>query len=185
MWPNPQFPADLVTFTEEILNGKLHFLCSGYSNTNNKDPETITLLSQEDVFDECIETLKTSCKTVHKNVLKIHHNNVKWSQIDPLRKKCPIWSFSDPHFPGFGLNTERYFVSPSIQSECGKIRTRNSKYGHFSRSDLQATLKELYDLTYIVQNGNVQKMAHNEISSFIGTVEVFLQKQQRLIITRQ
>ena len=28
MWPNPQFPADLVTFTEEILNVKLHFLCS-------------------------------------------------------------------------------------------------------------------------------------------------------------
>ena len=26
MWPNPQFPADLVTFTDEILNGKLHFL---------------------------------------------------------------------------------------------------------------------------------------------------------------
>ena len=25
MWPNSQFPADLVTFTEEILNGKLHF----------------------------------------------------------------------------------------------------------------------------------------------------------------
>ena len=30
MLPNPQFPADLVTFTEEILNGKLHFLRSGY-----------------------------------------------------------------------------------------------------------------------------------------------------------
>ena len=28
MRPYPQFPADLVTFTEEILNGKLHFLCS-------------------------------------------------------------------------------------------------------------------------------------------------------------
>ena len=27
MWPNPQFPADVVTFTEEILDGKLHFLC--------------------------------------------------------------------------------------------------------------------------------------------------------------
>ena len=23
-----KFPADLVAFTEEILNGKLHFLCS-------------------------------------------------------------------------------------------------------------------------------------------------------------
>ena len=31
MWPNPQFPGNLVTFTEEILNGKLHFLCSGRS----------------------------------------------------------------------------------------------------------------------------------------------------------
>ena len=29
MWPNPQFSADLVTFTEEILNGKYDFLCSG------------------------------------------------------------------------------------------------------------------------------------------------------------
>ena len=25
---DPQFPADLVTFAEEILNRKLHFLCS-------------------------------------------------------------------------------------------------------------------------------------------------------------
>ena len=25
MWPHPQFPADLVAFTEEHLNGKLHF----------------------------------------------------------------------------------------------------------------------------------------------------------------
>ena len=28
MWPNTQFPEDLVTFTEEILNRKFHFLCS-------------------------------------------------------------------------------------------------------------------------------------------------------------
>ena len=28
MWPNPQLAASLVTFTEEIVNGKLHFLCS-------------------------------------------------------------------------------------------------------------------------------------------------------------
>ena len=29
MWLNPQETADLVTFTKEILNEKLHFLCSG------------------------------------------------------------------------------------------------------------------------------------------------------------
>ena len=28
MCPNPKETADLVTFTEEILNGKIHFLCS-------------------------------------------------------------------------------------------------------------------------------------------------------------
>ena len=28
MRPNPQETADLVSFTEQILNGKLHFLCS-------------------------------------------------------------------------------------------------------------------------------------------------------------
>ena len=33
MWPNPHFPADLVTFTEEILNGKLQFLYDGHSGT--------------------------------------------------------------------------------------------------------------------------------------------------------
>ena len=32
MRANPQFPVDLATFTEEILNGKLHFLCSVYTN---------------------------------------------------------------------------------------------------------------------------------------------------------
>ena len=32
MWPNPQETADLVTFIEEILNGKLHFLCDAYIN---------------------------------------------------------------------------------------------------------------------------------------------------------
>ena len=30
MWPNSQFPANLVTFTEETLNVKLHFLFSAF-----------------------------------------------------------------------------------------------------------------------------------------------------------
>ena len=28
MWPNPPETEDLVTFIEEIFNGKLHFVCS-------------------------------------------------------------------------------------------------------------------------------------------------------------
>ena len=33
LWPNPQFAADLVTFTKEILNGKLHF-CALYGQSS-------------------------------------------------------------------------------------------------------------------------------------------------------
>ena len=32
MWTNPQEIADLVTFTEEIFNGKFYFLCSVSKN---------------------------------------------------------------------------------------------------------------------------------------------------------
>ena len=31
MWPSLQLGMDLVTFTEEIFNGELHFLCSDNS----------------------------------------------------------------------------------------------------------------------------------------------------------
>ena len=41
-----------------------------------------------------------------------------------LRKKCPHRSYSGPHFPAFGLNTERCGVSLHIQSECGKTQSR-------------------------------------------------------------
>ena len=44
--------------------------------------------------------------------------------------------FSGLYLPAFRLNTEIYGVSLRIQSESGKIRTReNSVFGHFSLSD--------------------------------------------------
>ena len=36
MWPNSQETADLVTVTEEILNEKLHFLCSAHFKEEKK-----------------------------------------------------------------------------------------------------------------------------------------------------
>ena len=41
MWPNPQFPADLITFTGEILNGKIHFLF----NEDYSDYQTSSFLN--------------------------------------------------------------------------------------------------------------------------------------------
>ena len=48
-------------------------------------------------------------------------------------KSVHIRSFSGPCFPAWRLNTERYFsVFIRIRENTGK---KNSKYGHFSRSD--------------------------------------------------
>ena len=36
MWSNQHANADLVTFTEEIFHGKLHFLCSEWTKEIEK-----------------------------------------------------------------------------------------------------------------------------------------------------
>ena len=37
MWPNSQKTEDLVSFTEEILNEKLHFLCGDQQKVLSTD----------------------------------------------------------------------------------------------------------------------------------------------------
>ena len=37
MWPNQQETVDLVTFTGESLNGKLHFLCSAEVKVDHQE----------------------------------------------------------------------------------------------------------------------------------------------------
>ena len=59
--------------------------------------------------------------------LKWHH--IKNSQVFwdvPCVKSVRIRNFSGPHFPAFGLNTERYSLSLRVHSECRKIRTRKT-----------------------------------------------------------
>ena len=57
MWSNPQYSADLVTFTEEILHGKLNFLCSAifyvthldhcFYNIHDKSTSFYNIVSRE------------------------------------------------------------------------------------------------------------------------------------------
>ena len=47
MGTNPQKTADLVPFTEEILNEKLHFLCSASSYIFDWTPNTPLQMFQE------------------------------------------------------------------------------------------------------------------------------------------
>ena len=61
MWPNPQFPADLVTFTEEKLNGKLLFLCSGSWSKHSMRRFVVCFLSIFDGYSQkfCFKRLET------------------------------------------------------------------------------------------------------------------------------
>ena len=67
-------------------------------------------------------------------MFEIFFNTTKNFQCLQCVKNVRIRIFSGPYFPAFGLNTERYEVSLSIQyevslsiqSKCGKIRTRKT-----------------------------------------------------------
>ena len=59
MLPNPQFPADLVTFTEEILKGKLDFLCN---DTVNITYVCLYAYTSDSYLDPC----QTFSVTLHK-----------------------------------------------------------------------------------------------------------------------
>ena len=108
MWPNPQFPADLVTFTEEILNGELHFLYSVCSTTS------INLGKM------CIHFPELLLLKCNKNVVcfsKTTQNNVKGPFFF---QKCP---FCHVMFGG-----SLYFLNKTLdQVYNNKLRNYNTK----------------------------------------------------------
>ena len=91
------------------------------------------------------------------------------------------------------LNQEKYLFekckeisnSPSKRVHNETLKTHKNSVRSL-QIDIRATLKELQDLTYIVKNEDVLKIARNEIANLTRAVKVSLQKQhQSLLITRQ
>ena len=66
MWPNPQFPTYLVTYTEEIFNEKLHFSCSERHKDNIYGHcSVIFIVDFAQVFAHCGNT-KIKCSRMFK-----------------------------------------------------------------------------------------------------------------------
>ena len=62
---------------------------------------------------------------MRKQLFKVNNEyEHKFYRIYFWVKSAHIRSYSGPHFPAFGLNTERYSVFLRIHSECGKMRPR-------------------------------------------------------------
>ena len=69
MSPNPQFPVDLVTFTEEILNGKLHFLCStSHADGTNPYSYAQDISSVISEFQRIVKKVFDWCRNNHMKV---------------------------------------------------------------------------------------------------------------------
>ena len=67
MWPNPQETADWVTFTEETLIGKLHFLSSG--KLQGRWESNVHLMNSID------QSIPESCS--YQTVIDIHEEDVR------------------------------------------------------------------------------------------------------------
>ena len=63
MWPNPPWPLDLVTFTGEIINGKLHFLCSGWFQNAHRFLNVFSLREANLIIRSAGESLKKTDST--------------------------------------------------------------------------------------------------------------------------
>ena len=89
------------------------------------------------------ETLKsTSYLTMKKQVNKKNVHEPHYV------KSVRIQSYSGPHFPAFGVNTQRCGVSLRIPSECGKMWTRiipNTDTFHEVLEVCQSVLSNKYE----------------------------------------
>ena len=83
------------------------------------------------VFRDISDTAVTIFTMTEAMLMKLQvsfKNYLEFSVENEAKRHCVksvrIRSYSGPHFPAFGLNTKRYYVSLRIQSKCWKMRTR-------------------------------------------------------------
>ena len=159
MWPNPQFPVDLVIFTEEILNGKLHYLCSANSKKVLLESALcniyrlqIATLIQDDPTTGVFQGEQQHFKAFHNsyfwhysvlryiywlyyNVISIYNIFYFSHHYKDLQKKggCYLFSFQIPNFCRF---SRFIFVDFSDCSRVTKIYFSHFTIRTFSLQDL-------------------------------------------------
>ena len=111
MWPNPEETVDLVTFTEEILNGKFHFLCSAIMLSSSMlsshyhqcyrlylwffqwiNLGQSFLMQMHAVY--CVEYMALLIAEPFKTVT-IHLHNMSWQMSIHLHNMS--WQYVEPH----------------------------------------------------------------------------------------
>ena len=140
MWPNPQESADLVIFTESILNEKLHFLCSVLMSR-----DTIIFLLQHLGFilnlQKCIlGRCKYQTKWIFFSIWVFFHDH---SRITGLQGKGEGISLT-PHYHFHPLHRHSYIsraiTAESLPLHIASSRTRTGNLWSLT-TELRANLK--------------------------------------------
>ena len=124
MRPYPQFPADLVTFTEEILNGKLHFL---YIET--KSPSSYVKFC---IF-ELVEVPSFIFCTFNKQFeiwAKFAKKGYFWSKAEKENIKIEFSIFKLMLAPNISLNTQLWIFEQNLSKQSIPAITEKSKHHH-------------------------------------------------------
>ena len=96
MWPNPHFPADLVTFTEEILNGKLNlfFFLQWFFNESFPIHHYKLFSTLFHLYDLCVHFDQECCSICHcwvlKPFLKLYIRMIKIYQLVSVSLKIQL-----------------------------------------------------------------------------------------------
>ena len=107
-------------------------------------------------------------------------------QLPQCVKSVRIWSYSGPHFPAFGLNTEWYSLSLCIQSECWKMRTRITPNTDTFYAVLRVTLTIMwqnlwFDKSIIIDKNSVLfSNISNKGTNFIQPLKKFAKQSQKI-----
>ena len=137
MWPDPQETADLVTFTEEILNGKLHFLCSG-------------LMSSKFEKGVPIHRRRHRRCSMKKGILKISQNSQENNCVGIsffVKLKALIQTF----FPWILRNFDEHLLTEHLRKTASDFRFVNF-YKIQSKSTILIVSKIIDTITNVIKN---------------------------------
>ena len=127
MWPNPQFPADLVAFTKEIINGKFHFLCIVIFQSEKNLPSEN--LSRGNVPFSIYIPGHTDQKKLRKNC---PYSEFFWSVFSRVRTECKDLRSKSPYRVRIQENTDQ----------------KNSEYEHFLCSENMSDISSFFQMWY-------------------------------------
>ena len=155
MWPNSQETVDLVTFIKEILNGKIHFLCSVKRFHKNE-----MIVNPGKFLGFVINRLGNRKWEIHakwdKSIASIKsvtllgfqiHNRLNFDrQVSTLCKKAAatlhkIFENTDFHWPAFSRNQWKLVFSHIL---CSVKLNAFSRFSSFTNLSSKKTLIEAF-----------------------------------------